>query len=357
MRRGQWRARRREGRWCGHGRTEQAARHVLTRRVRRARAWGRAQQSNDDLCKAPRVASSASHSNRTATASRRATQRAHAGLTSAAPLCHAQGDGSKQLKGTATGNTQGAHARTATLIRLPLVEVALALVQRGGPAMAHAHRSAAAEHGERCSHHLLFAAAVPHPGKQQHATKWKVKFHTRHRTHPRVTAHTTQLSAQAQLAHACVSLPRKRTHTVTAAAPQATQQAPNSAATSAAASTVASSAVALRSATARCAAARHAVSSLTSRAAREATSALRHGTPPLSLHRIGSAPTRARLLPQHTQAAWLVRDLSHLRFLPPPSPTQMDGQCDGHGGAWSLSRRVISARPCRRVACASSEAI
>ncbi|CCD20259.1 hypothetical protein, conserved in T. vivax [Trypanosoma vivax Y486] len=191
--------------------------------------------------------------------------------------------------------------------------------------MAHAHRSAAAEHGERCSHHLLLAAAVPHPGKQQHATKWKVKFHTRHRTHPRVTAHTTQLSAQAQLAHACVSLPRKRTHTFTAAAPQATQQAPNSAATSAAASTVASSAVALRSATARCAAARHAVSSLTSRAARETPSALRHGTPhPLSLHRIGSAPTRARLLPQHTQAAWLVRPQSFA--LPPTALAHADGR-------------------------------
>ncbi|CCD21736.1 hypothetical protein, conserved in T. vivax [Trypanosoma vivax Y486] len=123
--------------------------------------------------------------------------------------------------------------------------------------MAHAHRSAAAEHGERCSHHF-FAAAAPHPGKQQHATKWKVKFHSRHRTHSRVTAHTTQLSAQAHLAHARVSLPRKRAHAVAAAAPQATQQASNSAATSAAASTVASSAVALRSATARSAAARHA---------------------------------------------------------------------------------------------------
>ncbi|CCD21236.1 hypothetical protein, conserved in T. vivax, partial [Trypanosoma vivax Y486] len=293
-------ARRREGRWCGHGRTEQAARHVLTRRVRRARAWGRAQQSNNDLCKALRVASSASHNNRTATATRRAMQRAHAGLASAAPHCHAQGDGSKQLKGTATGNTQGAQARTATLIHLPLVEVALALVQRGGLAMAHAHRSAAAEHGERCSHYL-FAAAAPHPGKQQHATKWKVKFHTRHRTHPRVTAHTTQLSAQAHLAHACVSLPRKRTHTVTAATPQAREHASNSAATSAAASTVASSAVALRSATAECAVARHAVSSRTSHAARGAPSAQRHGAAhPLSLHRIGSATTRARLLSQHT---------------------------------------------------------
>ncbi|CCD20759.1 hypothetical protein, conserved in T. vivax [Trypanosoma vivax Y486] len=131
------------------------------------------------------------------------------------------------------------------------------------------------------------------------------KFHSRHRTHPRVTAHTTQLSAQGHLAHACVRLPRKRAHAVTAAAPQAAEQASNSAATSAAASTVTSSAVALRSATAECAAARHAVSSLTSRAARGAPSAQRHGAaPPLSLHRIGSAPTRARLLPQHTQAAW-----------------------------------------------------
>ncbi|CCD21310.1 hypothetical protein, conserved in T.vivax [Trypanosoma vivax Y486] len=86
----------------------------------------------------------------------------------------------------------------------------------------------------------------------------KSKFHSRHRTHSRVTAHTTQLSAQAHLAHARVRLPRKRTHTVTAAALQATEQASNSAATSAAATTVASSAVALRSATARCAAARHA---------------------------------------------------------------------------------------------------
>ncbi|KAH8606710.1 hypothetical protein ERJ75_001486600 [Trypanosoma vivax] len=197
-------ARRREGRWCGHGRTEQAARHVLTRRVRRARAWGRAQQSSDDLCKAPRVASSASHSNRTATASRRTTQRAHASLTSAAPHCHAQGDGSKQLKGTATGNTQGAHARTATLIRLPLMEVALALVQRGDPAMAHAHRSAAAEHGERCSHHLLFAAAVPHPGKQQHATKWKVSS-TADTARTRVSQRTQRSYQHRHILHTRVS--------------------------------------------------------------------------------------------------------------------------------------------------------
>ncbi|CCD19927.1 hypothetical protein, conserved in T. vivax [Trypanosoma vivax Y486] len=191
--------------------------------------------------------------------------------------------------------------------------------------MAHAHRSAAAEHGERCSHHLLFAAAVPHPGKQQYATKWKVKFHSRHRTHPRVTAHTTQLSAQAHLAHACVRLPRKRTRAVAAAAPQAAEQASNSAATSAAASTVASSAVALRSATARSAVARHAVSSLTSHAARGAPSAQRHGTPhPLSLHRIGSTPTRARLLPQHRQAAWLVRPQSSA--LPPTALAHADGQ-------------------------------
>ncbi|CCD20671.1 hypothetical protein, conserved in T.vivax [Trypanosoma vivax Y486] len=172
------------------------------------------------------------------------------------------------------------------------------------------------------------------------------KFHSRHRTHPRVTAHTTQLSAQAHLAHACVRLPRKRAHAVAAAA-QAMEQAPNSAATSAAASTVASSAVALRSATARCAAARHAVSSLTSHAARGAPSAQRHGTPPpLSLHRIGSAPTRARLLPQHRQAAWLVRPQSSA--LPHTSHHHAGGRAvrwPRRGVVSATASRVRAARP------------
>ncbi|KAG8343450.1 hypothetical protein ERJ75_000861200 [Trypanosoma vivax] len=158
--------RRKEGRWCGHGQTGQVARHVLTRRVQRAREWRRAQQSNDDLCNALRVASSASHNNCTVAATRRAKQWAHASLIRTAPHCNAQADGSKQLKGTATGNSQGAQARTATPIHLPLMEVALALTPRGGLAIAHAHRSAAAEHGERCSHHLLFAAAALRPRKQ-----------------------------------------------------------------------------------------------------------------------------------------------------------------------------------------------
>ncbi|KAG8338831.1 hypothetical protein TRVL_10342 [Trypanosoma vivax] len=47
--------RRKEGRWYEHGQTEQAARHVLARRVQRAREWRRAQQSNDDLCNAQRT--------------------------------------------------------------------------------------------------------------------------------------------------------------------------------------------------------------------------------------------------------------------------------------------------------------
>ncbi|KAG8340050.1 hypothetical protein TRVL_09125 [Trypanosoma vivax] len=88
------------------------------------------------------------------------------------------------------------------------------------------------------------------------------------------------------------------------------------------------------------------LSSLASHVARRAPSAQRHRTAShASLHHIGNVPPRAQLLPQHRSAAWLVRDLSHLRFPPPPSATQMDGKRDGHGGPWSPSLRVISAYP------------
>ncbi|CCD19518.1 hypothetical protein, conserved in T. vivax, (fragment), partial [Trypanosoma vivax Y486] len=231
----QWRARRKEGRWCGHGQTGGAPHaHQACATCTRVEASTAVER---DPCNAPRVAPGASHNDRTATATRRATQRAHAGLTRAASHSHAQGDGSKQLKGTATINSQGAQARTATLIHLPLVEVALALVQRGALAMAHAHRSAAAEHGERCSHHLLFAAAAPHPRNRRQATKGENKLGSRHGTHSRVTAHS------------------HRRRSSTASNGTSVQQ---HTATGAAATTVASSAVALHNATARCAAARHA---------------------------------------------------------------------------------------------------
>ncbi|KAH8603667.1 hypothetical protein ERJ75_001511800 [Trypanosoma vivax] len=281
-----------------------------------------------DLCNAPRVAPSASHNNCTVAATRCATQRVHAGLTRAAPHSHAQGDGSKQLKGTATAISQGAQARTATLIHLPLVEVALALVQRGALAMAHAHRSAAAEHGERCSHHLLFAAAAPHPRNRRQATKGENKLSSRHGTHSR--------------------------HNALAPSPQQHRKQRNKRTTahsnSTAASTVASSAVALHNATARCAAARHAAQWFDRPCGRRSSfsTATQHSTS------FESAP---HWQCSNTQAAWLVRHLSHLRFLTPPTTTQIDGQCDGHGGAWSLSLRVTSVRPCWRVACASSEAI
>ncbi|CCD18363.1 hypothetical protein, conserved in T. vivax [Trypanosoma vivax Y486] len=249
-----------------------------------------------DPCNAPRVAPGASHNDRTATATRCATQRAHAGLTRAASHSHAQGDGSKQLKGTATTNSQGAQARTATLIRLPLVEVALALVQRGALAMAHAHRSAAAEHGERCSHHLLLAAAAPHPRNRRQATKGENKLSSRHGTHSRHNAHNAVISADTSCTR--VRLPCKRTHAVTAAAPQATEQAFNNTATIVASSTVASSAVALRSATAKCPAARHAA---------------QRPDRPCGKTSSFSAVT------QHGKEACLVRNLSHLCYLPPPS--------------------------------------
>ncbi|KAH8615648.1 hypothetical protein ERJ75_000564200 [Trypanosoma vivax] len=220
------------------------------------------------------------------------------------PHSHAQGDGSKQLKGTATANSQGAQARTATLIRLPLVEVALALV-RVVPSLWHTRIAVQQlSTGKRCSHHLLLAAAAPHP---------------RNRRKPR----RVKTSSAADTARTRVS---QRTRTVAAAAPQATEQAYNSTQPRTAASTVASSAVALRNATAKCAAARHAAQWSDRPCGRTSFFSTEHSTaPPLSLHRIGSAPLRARLLPQHMQPAWLVRHLSHLRFLTPPPPRRWTG--------------------------------
>ncbi|CCD20865.1 hypothetical protein, conserved in T.vivax [Trypanosoma vivax Y486] len=318
----QWRARRKEGRWCGHGQTGGAP-HAH-QACATCMCVGASTAVERDPCNAPRVAPSASHNNRTVAATRCATQRAHASLTRAAPHSHAQGDGSKQLKGTATTNSQGAQARTATLIHLPLVEVALALVQRGALAMAHAHRSAAAEHGERCSHHLLLAAPAPHPRNRRQATKGENKLSSRHGTHSRVTAHSHRRS----------STPSNGTsvqqHTATALLPPLSLRAQLL-------SPMPPQGVLPLDTR---------LSGLTGHAAGGAPSAQQHSTaPPLSLHRIGSAPLRARLLPQHTQAAWLVRHLSHLRFLTPPTATQIDGQRDGHGGAWSLSLRLISVRP------------
>ncbi|KAH8616173.1 hypothetical protein ERJ75_000505900 [Trypanosoma vivax] len=298
-----------------------------------------------DPCNAPRVAPSASHNNRTVAATRCATQRAHASLTRAASHSHAQGDGSKQLKGTATANSQGAQARTAILIHLPLVEVALALVQRGALAMAHAHRSAAAEHGERCSHHLLLAAAAPHPRNRGQATKGENKLSSRHGTHSRHNAHNAVISAGTFCTRAHPPTVQAHSHRHSSTASNGTSVQQHTA-------TALLPPLSLR-AQLLFAVPQQSVlpldtrlSGLTGHAAGRASSAQQDSTaPPLSLHRIGSAPLRARLLPQHMQPAWLVRHLSHLRFLTPPSATQMDGQYDGHGGAWSLSLRLISVRP------------
>ncbi|KAG8340144.1 hypothetical protein TRVL_09029 [Trypanosoma vivax] len=224
--------RRKEGRWCGHGQTGQVARHVLTRCVQHTREWRRAQQSNDDLCNAPRVASSASHDNCAETASRRTTQQArHNAVISASTSC-----------------TPASAYRASPLRPSPQAT-------------------------EQASNNTQPQALLP------------------------------PLSLRAQL---LFEVP-----------PQ--------------------SVLLLNTR----------LSSLTSHAAREVPSAQQDSTaPPLSLHHIGNVPPRAQLLPQHRQAAWLVRDLSHLRFLSPPSATQMNGERDSHGGAWSLGLRVISVRPC-----------
>ncbi|KAH8606545.1 hypothetical protein ERJ75_001504000 [Trypanosoma vivax] len=291
-----------------------------------------------DPCNAPRVAPSASHNNRTVAATRCATQRAHASLTRAAPHSHAQGDGSKQLKGTATANSQGAQARTATLIRLPLVEVALALVQRGALAMAHAHRSAAAEHGERCSHHLLFAAPAPHPrncGKPRRvktssvADTARTRVSQRTRTVRRSTA-SNGTSVQQHTATALLPPLSLRAQLLSAMPPQSVLPLDTR------------------------------LSGLTGHAARGAPSAqaTQHSTSFESASHWQCSNTRATAPTAHA---------SSVACAPPQSsalPHTAHRHAHGRAVRWprrgvvrSLSLRVISALSCWRVACASSEAI
>ncbi|KAG8340340.1 hypothetical protein TRVL_08833 [Trypanosoma vivax] len=133
------------------------------------------------------------------------------------------------------------------------------------------------------------------------------------------------------------------------------EQAPNNAVTSAAASTVASSAVALRSATTKCAVARHAAqqSDQTCGKTSSFSAATQHS---ISFESAPHWPCSATRVTAPTTQASSVSCARPQSSALPPTATQMDGQCDGHGGAWSLSLRVTSVLPCRRVACASSEA-
>ncbi|CCD19258.1 hypothetical protein, conserved in T. vivax [Trypanosoma vivax Y486] len=94
----------------------------------------------------------------------------------------------------------------------------------------------------RVSHHKRFA-------RQLHCNSLQMRH---------ATSALQRSYQHRHILHTPVRLPSKPTHGVTAAAPQATEQASNVAATGAAASTLALSAVALRSATAKCAPARHA---------------------------------------------------------------------------------------------------
>ncbi|CCD21270.1 hypothetical protein, conserved in T. vivax, (fragment) [Trypanosoma vivax Y486] len=101
--------RRREGRWCGHGRTEQAARHVLTRRVRRARAWGRAQQSNV-TCARHRVSHQVIH---TTTALQQPPDAPRNGRTQASRARHHTATHRAMARSSSRGQRQGTHkART-----------------------------------------------------------------------------------------------------------------------------------------------------------------------------------------------------------------------------------------------------
>ncbi|KAG8338809.1 hypothetical protein TRVL_10364 [Trypanosoma vivax] len=101
---------------------------------------------------------------------------------------------------------------------------------------------------QKSNNDLCYALYIHHKRFAQHL--YYSSLQTRHNAHNAVISADTSCTR--------VRLPCKRTHAVTAAAPQATEQAFNNTATIVASSTVASSAVALRSATAKCPAARHA---------------------------------------------------------------------------------------------------
>ncbi|KAH8620381.1 hypothetical protein ERJ75_000068700 [Trypanosoma vivax] len=166
------------------------------------------------------------------------------------------------------------HGRTERAERHVLVRCMLSAHSRG--------------QAQKSNNDLCYALYIHHKRFAQHL--YYSSLQTRHNAHNAVISADTSCTR--------VRLPCKRTHAVTAAAPQATEQAFNNTATIVASSTVASSAVALRSATAKCPAARHAA---------------QRPDQPCGKTSSFSAVT------QHGKEACLVRNLSHLCYLPPPS--------------------------------------
>ncbi|CCD19478.1 hypothetical protein, conserved in T. vivax [Trypanosoma vivax Y486] len=229
--------------------------------------------------------------------------------------------------------------------------------------MAHAHRSAAAEHGERCSHHLLFAAPAPHPRNRRQATKGENKLSSRHGTHSRHNAHNAHnavISAGTSWTRAhppTVQAHSHRRRSNTASNGTSVQQ---HTATGAAATTVASSAVALRNATARCAAARHAAQWFDRPCGKRSSfsAVTQHSTSFESAPHWQCSNTRTTAPTAHASSVACAPPQSSA--LPHTALLHADGRAvrwPRRGVVRSLSLRVISALSCWRVACASSEAI